>query len=96
MPWEFASVGRDPAYLLAGQAAKHAMRNPHAWSSYESTDRKIVWFHEGPTAFDYRVILNRVDLWAEPTSDAPEWVTSATANPSSTERRFWQKWPVPL
>jgi hypothetical protein len=47
------------------EAAKKAMLDPSTWSSYESTDGKIVWFHEGPTAFDYRVILNRVDRWAE-------------------------------
>jgi hypothetical protein len=56
------------------EAAKEAMLKPASWGQYESTDGKIVRVFEGPVAFDYRIIANRVDRWAELPSDTPAWI----------------------
>jgi hypothetical protein len=56
------------------EAAKEAMLKPASWRQYESTDGKIVWVFEGPVAFDYRIIANRVDRFGELPSDTPAWI----------------------
>jgi hypothetical protein len=77
LKWQWATekTARSTALVeLArprAKAAKEAMLKPASWRRYESTDGKIVWVFEGPVAFDYRIIANRVDRWAELPSDTP-------------------------
>jgi hypothetical protein len=76
--WRIDKAARQTALIeLArprAEAAKEAMLKPASWRRYESTDGKIVWVFEGPIAFDYRIIANRVDRWGELPSDTPDWI----------------------
>ena len=83
----------EPAKKRA-EAAKEAMLKPASWRQYESTDGKIVWVFEGPVAFDYRIIANRVDRFGELSSDAPAWIKRSLGPPHGPRSGRPQPLPV--